>query len=193
LKLTFVLVHGSMHDGSCWDQVIAELNRQGHVAYAPTMAGHGEDAGNFFTQADCVESVVDYILERYGEGRLMPEPGTADSARYRQWCWFAEATFARPLGEIVNHRRVAPGGETVDFVIEDCRARARLCLDALEGALADADYLVANTFGAADIMSGYTLNLAAGFGVLTDDHPKTVAYFERLAGRPGFQVARDAG
>ena len=64
MKLTFVLVHGSMHDGSCWDQVIAELNRQGHVAYAPTMAGHGEDAGNFFTQADCVKSVVDYVIER---------------------------------------------------------------------------------------------------------------------------------
>ena len=53
-----------MHDGSCWDQVIEEFNRQGHVAYAPTMAGHGEDAGNFFKQADCVKSVVDYILER---------------------------------------------------------------------------------------------------------------------------------
>ncbi len=64
MKLTFVLVHGSMHDGSCWDQVIAELNRQGHTAYAPTMAGHGAEAGHFFTQADCVDSVVDYILER---------------------------------------------------------------------------------------------------------------------------------
>lgn len=64
MKLTFVLLHGSMHDGSCWDRVIEELNRQGHTAYAPTMAGHGEDAGNFFTRADCVKSVVDYILER---------------------------------------------------------------------------------------------------------------------------------
>ena len=64
MKLTFVLVHGSMHDGSCWEQVIAELNRHGHVAYAPTMAGHGEEGGNFFTHADCVKSVVDYILER---------------------------------------------------------------------------------------------------------------------------------
>ena len=73
MKLTFVLVHGSMHDGSCWDQVIAELNRQGHVAFAPTMAGHGEDAGNFFTQADCVKSVVDYILEKEGRyPRLHP-------------------------------------------------------------------------------------------------------------------------
>ena len=64
MKLTFVLVHGSMHDGSCWDQVIEELDGQGHVACAPTMAGHGVEAGNFFTQADCVRSVVDYILER---------------------------------------------------------------------------------------------------------------------------------
>ena len=64
MKLTFVLVHGSMHDGSCWEQVIGELNSQGHVAYAPTLAGHGEEAGNFFTRADCVKSVLDYILER---------------------------------------------------------------------------------------------------------------------------------
>ena len=64
MKLTFVLVHGSMHDGSCWERVIEELNRQGHTAFAPTMAGHGEDAGNFFTQADCVKSVADYILEK---------------------------------------------------------------------------------------------------------------------------------
>ena len=64
MKLTFVLVHGSMHDGSCWDGVIAELNSRGHVAYAPTLAGHGEESGNFFTQADCVKSVVDYILEK---------------------------------------------------------------------------------------------------------------------------------
>ncbi len=138
-------------------------------------------------------AMVDYILERYGEGRLQPEPGAADSALYRQWCWFAEATFARPLGEIVNHRRVAPGGETVEFVIEDCKDRARLCLGALEGALADADYLVANTFGAADIMNGYSLNVASAFGVLTDAYPKSTAYLERLAGRPGYQVARDAG
>ena len=138
-------------------------------------------------------AMVDHLLERYGGGRLLPAPGTANSALCRQWCWFAEATFARPLGEIVNHRRVAPGGETVDFVIEDCMARARLCLDALEGALADADYLVGNAFGAADIMNGYSLHLAENFGVLTDEHPNTVAYVARLRERPGYQVARDAG
>ncbi len=138
-------------------------------------------------------AMADYLLERYGNGRLLPEPGTADSALCRQWCWFAEATFARPLGEIVNHNRVAPGGEVVDFVIEDCKARTRTCIAAIEDAVADADYLVGNAFSVADIMNGYTLMLAANFGVLTDDFPLANAYFERLAKRPGFQVARDAG
>ena len=62
--LTFVLVHGYMHDGSCWQQAITELEQQGHRAYAPTMAGHGEQAGSFFTRDDCVKSVVDYIREK---------------------------------------------------------------------------------------------------------------------------------
>ena len=138
-------------------------------------------------------AMVDYLLERYGDGRLQPESGGADSALCRQWSWFAEATFARPLGEIVNHRRVAPNGELVDFVIEDCRERGRTCIAAIDDAVANADYLVGNAFTYADIMTGYSLMLASNFELLTDDFPHALAYFERLSERPGFQVARDAG
>ena len=42
-------------------------------------------------------------------------------------------------------------------------------------------------------MTGYSLLLASNFGLLTNDYPATQAYYERLSGRPGFQVARDAG
>lgn len=138
-------------------------------------------------------AMVDYLVERYGDGRLVPTPGTPDSALCRQWSWFAEATFARPLGEIVNHRRVAPEGGLVDFVIEDCKERARVCIAAIEDAVADAEFLVGDTFTVADIMTGYSLMLAGNFGVLTDDFPQTLAYFARLNQRPGFQVARNAG
>ena len=138
-------------------------------------------------------AMVEYLLERHGDGGLLPEPGTAERALCRQWSWFAEATFARPLGEIVNHNRVAPEGGLVDFVIEDCKARARTCIAAIEDVVAQADYLVGNTFTVADIMTGYSLLLATNFGVLDDDFPHTQAYFERLSQRPGFQVARDAG
>ena len=138
-------------------------------------------------------AICDHLLERYGGGRLQPAPGTEDGAICRQWCWFAEATFARPLGEIVNHNRVAPDGGLVDFVIEDCRDRARICIAAIEDVVSKSDFLVGDTFTVADIMTGYSLLLASNFDLLTGDYPYTRAYFDRLSQRPGFQVARDAG
>ena len=35
-------------------------------------------------------AMVQYILDRYGNARLRPEPGTPSSARFLQWCWFAK-------------------------------------------------------------------------------------------------------
>jgi pimeloyl-ACP methyl ester carboxylesterase len=63
--LTFVLVHGSWHDGSTFRDVIAHLEAAGHRAYAPTLAGHGLGVDRKVTHADCVNSVVDFIE---GEG-----------------------------------------------------------------------------------------------------------------------------
>ena len=138
-------------------------------------------------------AICDYLLERYGDGRLQPVEGTQARALCRQWCWFAEATFARPLGEIVNHNRVAPDGGLVDFVIEDCRDRARICIAAIEDVVSRSEFLVGDAFTVAEIMTGYSLLLASNFGLLTGDYPHTQAYYERLSQRPGFQVARDAG
>ena len=96
------------------------------------------------------------------------------------------------MGEIVNHNRVAPEGGLVDFVIEDCKNRARICMAAIEDVVSKSAYLVGDNFTVADIMTGYSLLLAANFGLLTNDYPSTQAYYDRLSQRPGFQVARDA-
>jgi glutathione S-transferase len=137
-------------------------------------------------------AMVQYLLDRYGNGRLQPEPGTADHAAYLQWSWFAESTFARPLGEIVNHRRAFQAAEQNPAAIEEMQARAWLCVAALEEALAGQDYLVGDVFTAADIMMGYTLmlmeNLAPG-----DLPPNVAAYFARLSARDGFVAATEAG
>ncbi len=39
----FVLIHGAWHGGWAWDGVIAELEKAGHTAEAPTMPGHSPD------------------------------------------------------------------------------------------------------------------------------------------------------
>ena len=133
-------------------------------------------------------AMVQYLLDRYGKGQLQPQPGTPDHALYLQWSWFAEATFARPLGEIVNHLREFPGEQTSEAAIEEMRNRARLCVIAVNDDLQKRDYIVGNTFSAADIMLGYTIMLTLKF--LPEAAPPTVAkYWDRLQQRPAYESA----
>ena len=132
-------------------------------------------------------AMVEYILERYGNGRLRSTPGTPASGTYLQWSWFAEATFARPLGDIAQHTVVRPEAQRVAAVAEDGRARALLCVDALEPVVSGERYLMGDSFTAADIMMGYSLYLARRFNVLDPAHnPNVDAYMRRLEQRPAF-------
>ncbi len=131
-------------------------------------------------------AMVEYILDRYGEGRLRPTPGSAAHAHYLQWSWFAEATFARPLGEIVNHRRVF-GDESNARVLEEMRERSRICIQAIDDALDGQDYLVDGGFSAADIMMGYSIFLAYWVKAMDEREFSNVsAYYARLRARPAF-------
>jgi pimeloyl-ACP methyl ester carboxylesterase len=61
---TFVLVHGSWHDGSAWQAVIDQLEAKGHQAFAPTIAGHGKGVNKNVNYAQCTQSIVDYIVSK---------------------------------------------------------------------------------------------------------------------------------
>jgi pimeloyl-ACP methyl ester carboxylesterase len=61
---TFILVHGSFHDGGAWSGVVERLKQRGHEALAPTLAGHGKGVDKDVTHAQCTRSVVDFIVDR---------------------------------------------------------------------------------------------------------------------------------
>ena len=61
---TFVLVHGSWHDGSAWEPVRAHLAEKGHRAFSPTIAGHGKGVDKNVNHAQCTQSIIDFILEK---------------------------------------------------------------------------------------------------------------------------------
>jgi pimeloyl-ACP methyl ester carboxylesterase len=61
---SFVLVHGAFHDGSAWDAVVERLTACGHTAYAPTVAGHGKGVRKDVSHKQCVQSIVDYVVDR---------------------------------------------------------------------------------------------------------------------------------
>lgn len=133
-------------------------------------------------------AMLQYLLDRYGQGRLQPAPGTEAHGLYLQWSWFAEATYARPIGEIVNHRRAFGEAGENPAVVEEMKGRARLCSEAVDRALQGRSYLLGEEFSAADIMMGYSVMIARRF-TSTEGLANLNAYWERLSARPAYQRA----
>jgi glutathione S-transferase len=138
-------------------------------------------------------AIVEYVLERYGNGRLAPLPGTPDRARYLQWLHFSESTAFPPLGILVWLSRYRGDAEQHRALIEDTKARAASGLEFLERELGRGPYLVGESFTAADVMMGFTLVAARLLGVLDERYPALVAYLARLESRPAFQRALAVG
>ena len=137
-------------------------------------------------------AILEYLIEKYGKGRLAPPVDSPDRGPYLQWVHFAEATAFPPLGDMARHTMFLPEAERIPQVAADGKVRAKNALDVLERALAGKEYLVGNQLSGADIMMGYFLMAARMLGVVGTEHPNISAYWERLAARPGFQKALSA-
>ncbi len=131
-------------------------------------------------------AMVEYILDRYSNGRLRPPPGTAQSALHHQWCWFSEATLVRPLG--INRLTRLRGGSSEQLGSE-VDQKTHASIGVVEDAVADQDYLLGPEFGAADVMMGYSLELLASLKMLDDRYPNSRAYLSRLRSRASFKRA----
>jgi glutathione S-transferase len=134
-------------------------------------------------------AILEYILERYGRGRLAPAVGSPLRGPFLQWLHFAEGTAYPPLGVIVWHTLYKGDADGLPSVIEDARDRARTALDFLEQALAENAYLLGDDFSGADIMVGFTLAVARALNVLDDRYSQLAAYLARLEERSAFQRA----
>jgi glutathione S-transferase len=172
-----------------------ELERAEFVPPAVDFFSQSTPLGKFPTLVDgdlvmCESgAIIEYILERYGDGRLAPPIGSPARPLYLQWLHFAESTAFPPLGIIVWLTRYRGEAESQKTLLEDARKRAASGFEFLERSLRDGEYVVGATFTAADIMLGFTLVAGQALGVLDDRFPKTNAYLARLVERPAFQRA----
>jgi glutathione S-transferase len=133
-------------------------------------------------------AIVEYLLERYGAGRLAPPVGSPERARFLQWVHFAESTAFPPLGIVVWLVLYRGNSPDEAKLIADARERAAAGFEFLERELSDRTYLLGKDFTAADIMMGFTLVAAQQLGVLTAERfPGLTAYLGRLLQRPALQ------
>ena len=134
-------------------------------------------------------AMIQYILDKYGGGKLQPSPSTTSYAYFLQWLWFSEATFARPIGEIVNHRREFPDEQEIPEVVQEMQSRIYKCLDALNEALEGKDFILGKNFTAADISLGYSLLIAQNR--IDKEFPEKVdKYWGNISSRRAFITAR---
>ena len=60
---TFVLVHGALHGGWCWQRVADRLTAKGHRVFAPTLTGLGERSHLFNANVNLTTHINDIVNE----------------------------------------------------------------------------------------------------------------------------------
>lgn len=134
-------------------------------------------------------AIVEYVLEKYGGGRLAPAIGSSQRGEFLQWVHFAEGTAFPPLGVLIWHGIYRGDAERVPEAMDAARSRAHAALTVLEKHLSERDHLLGDDFSAADIMVGFTVAAAQFLGLLAAGYPATSAYLRRLSQRPAFHRA----
>ena len=133
-------------------------------------------------------AIVEFILARYGRGRLRYGPDHPDFAPYLYWFHFANGNLQPVMGRsmIVGRCGLAPDHPVHTSVQE----RLDKVLALIEARLAQNDYLAGSEFTAADIMSVFSLTTMRRFHpVDLAPYSRVLAYFQRIGGRPAYQRA----
>jgi glutathione S-transferase len=131
-------------------------------------------------------AILQYLLEKYGKGRLEPRVGTPERALYLQWFHFGEASLAQLVSTIVRHRFNKPEAERIPVIVTEARERLRPVMAVVERALEGREFIVGSDFTAADIMIAYGLVMARITKELPADLPNIAGYLDRLKERPSY-------
>jgi glutathione S-transferase len=128
-------------------------------------------------------AIAEYLIERYGEGRLAPPIGSPLRAKYLQWMHFPEGTINPYINAI---RRFAESSPAIAAAL---RKELDIAIAFVDDELADSPYIVGDDFTGADIMLAVSLLSVNMLGLLTENHANIAAYFARLQSRSALAKA----
>jgi glutathione S-transferase len=148
-------------------------------------------------------AILEYLVERYGEGRFAPPLGTRERVRYTYFLHYAEGSLMPLLFMKLVFGRIP---ERVPWPM---RPVARLISNAtdktllgpqianhfafLESELASRDWFAGDTFTAADVQMSFPLEAAAARVGFDGRLPKLKDFVDRLQARPAYKRALEKG
>jgi glutathione S-transferase len=149
-------------------------------------------------------AIVEYLVDRYGEGRLAPPVGTPQRLRYSYWLHFAEGSAMPPLLLKLIFTRI-PQSPMPFFARPIARGIANKVmaamvdpnlqrqLDFMEAELGKSEWFVGDEFSAADIQMSFPVEAAAMRAGLDAGRPRLMAYLKRIHARPAYGRALERG
>ena len=158
------------------------------------------DGGNTIAESG---AIIEYIIDRYGEGRLIPPPRTPERLRYVYWLHYAEGSAMPPLllkllFGLMPKRAPALLRPLVRKVCNQAlttlvNPQLKQHMAFWEDELGNSEWFAGGEFTAADIQMSFPLEAAAARAGLDQGHPKAMAFLDRIHARPAYARALEKG
>ena len=137
-------------------------------------------------------AIIEYIIAKYGRGRLVRQASHPEFASYLYWLHYANGSFQALLHRTLVARRLEPPPE--HRILVDLQARLGRALDFMNRRLGEADYLAGGELTAADIMMVFSLTTMRTFTAYDlKPYPRILAYLRRIGAREAYQRAMRKG
>ena len=149
-------------------------------------------------------AIIEYLLERYGNGRLVPATGTPARLRFTYWLHFAEGSAMTPLLLKLVFNRVETGpmpffvrpiAKKISATVKSSfiEPEIKQQLSYMEAEIAKTGWFAGDEFTAADIQMSFPLEISASRGGLNAAQPKLMDFLQRIHARPAYQRALQRG
>ncbi|THJ32652.1 glutathione S-transferase [Lampropedia aestuarii] len=149
-------------------------------------------------------AIIEYLLERYGNGRLVPASGTPEKLRYTYWLHFAEGSAMPPLLMKLVFDKVQtspmpffakPVAKAIAHKLKRMLVQPNIDnqLAYMEAELGKSAWFAGNEFSGADIQMSFPLEAAASRAGLDARWPHLVDFLQRIHARPAYLRALQRG
>ncbi len=134
-------------------------------------------------------AITEYVLTRYGNGRMRPAVDSADYPGYLQWLHYSEGMLMPQVNLIMVETFFLPPERRNEENVKRAIKLLTRMLTAVEAHMADGKEFLAGGFSGADIMTGHACIVSKRLNADFSDKPNVAAYVDRLTARPAYQRA----
>lgn len=148
-------------------------------------------------------AIIEYLINKYGNGRLAPARETPEYIRFLYWLHYAEGSAMPPLllkliFGMLPKQAPLPIRPFAFLIAKGVQSKLinpqlKLHMDYWEHSLSENEWFAGNDFTAADIQMSFPLEAAAARAGAIKNRPHVAAFLHRIHNRSAYQRALHRG